>query len=108
MNSPKDEIVVLDIAGARAVATCGSPGVEASLTALGFTVQDDKLQRPIANVTDREKLVNALINLGALFASGRDWSPADVVGFYREQGAVKTGYRRISWTKPDQYVIVDC
>ena len=63
--------------------------------------------RPISDVADRQRLVNALIGLGALFSSGRDWSPAELVDFYREQGTVSTGYRMITWKNPNQYMIIN-
>jgi len=103
----ENEIVVLDIAGARAKVACGKPSVEASLMALGFVPEGDQLARPISDVVDRQEIVGALIRLGALFASGRDWSPAELVDLYREQGTILTGYRMVTWKNPNQYLIID-
>ncbi|WP_062113025.1 hypothetical protein [Collimonas pratensis] len=107
MNCVENEIVVLDIAGARARVVCGKPSVEASLIALGFAPEGDQMARPISDVADRQKIVGALIELGALFAGGRDWSPAELVDLYREQGTILTGYRMITWKSPSQYSIID-
>jgi hypothetical protein len=107
MNLPENEIVVLDIAGAHARVVCSDQGDEANLVQLGFVLENGQMVRPISDVPDRQRLVNALIGLGALFSSGRDWSPAELVDFYREQGAVSTGYRMITWKNPNQYMVID-
>lgn len=103
----RDEIVVLDIAGASARVACGKDEAEAALIALGFLHQGQQMVRKISDDGDRRNLVRALIGLKALFASGRDWSPADLVDFYREQGVILTGYRMITWENPNQYSVVD-
>jgi hypothetical protein len=108
MNIVEGEIIVLDIAGASARVACGKPEAEASLIALGFILEGDQMVRKISDIADRLKIVGELIELGALFASGRDWSPAELVDFYREQRMILTGYRRISWKGPNQYLIADC
>jgi hypothetical protein len=107
MNLPENEIVVLDIAGACARVVCGNQRDEANLANLGFVSENGQMVRPIADVPDRQRLVNALIGLGALFSSGRDWSPAELIDFYREQGVVTTGYRMITWKHPNQYMVID-
>lgn len=107
MNIVNGEIVVLDIAGARARVACGKPDAESSLIALGFVSNGDQMVRQLSDAADRQKLVKALIKMKALFAAGRDWSPAELVDLYREQGSILTGYRMITWKNPDQYFIVD-
>jgi hypothetical protein len=82
-------------------------GEDNQLLQLGFTFHDGQLQRPINDSADRVKLVNDLIRLGALFSTGRDWSPAELVDFYREEGKITASYRRITWSGPDQYEIFD-
>lgn len=46
-----------------------------------------------------------LIGFGALFLDGRDWSPAELVGYYRELGLVSGLYRVITWRNPDDYFV---
>lgn len=106
MNIPENEIVVLDIAGSHARLVCENSKAAVSLTAMGFVLESDQFVRPISDLADRQKLVNDLISAGALFSSGRDWSPAELVDLYQEQGVVSTGYRMITWKNPNQYVIV--
>ncbi|WP_244130873.1 hypothetical protein [Burkholderia pyrrocinia] len=75
------------------------------LTQLGFVRQSDRWERAIADDTDRQALVAALVDLDALFSSGRDWSPQALVEYYREIGVVRRGYRSVAWREPTQYVI---
>jgi hypothetical protein len=104
---PELAVVVLDIAG-----TCAKVKVEGSekisaLTKLGFMSKNGEYERPISSMEDREALVKNLIALGSLFSGGRDWSPADVVDYFRAQGRVSTGYRKIEWADPYTYFILE-
>lgn len=105
MNMPKNELVVLDIAGNRARAKCDLPNMESALLSLGFIHEDDQMVREIIDDLDRQRLVRELISLDALFTAGRDWSPSELVDYYREQGFVSQSYRVITWKSPDRYVI---
>lgn len=107
MKMPKGEIVVLDIAGSSARVMCDAPELESALTALFFVPEGDQLVRKIADDADRRALVGKLIDMKALFAAGRDWSPSELVDFYREQGSISQGYRVITWTNPETYLIAE-
>lgn len=107
MEMPRDELVVLDIAGSSARVMCDVPETKSALEALGFLREDDQLVRRIIDDTDRQTLVRELIGMNALFAAGRDWSPSELVDFYREQGFISRGYRMITWTNPENYLIVE-
>lgn len=104
---PELAVIVLDIAGACAkVKIEGSANIPA-LTQLGFVSKNGEYERPISSMEDRETLVKNLIALGSLFSGGRDWSPAEVVDYFRERGRVNTGYRKIEWANPDTYFILE-
>lgn len=108
MNMPKNELVVLDIAGNRARVQCDVSNIKTVLSSLGFVYEDDHMVREIADDSDRQKLVRELITLGGLFTAGRDWSPSELVEYYREQGFVSGSYRVVTWKNPDHYVITVC
>ncbi|MCQ8894994.1 hypothetical protein NQT62_00905 [Limnobacter humi] len=42
------------------------------------------------------------------FSAGRDWSPAEIFEFFREQGLVAGEYLRISWIGPDEPTVAVC
>lgn len=105
MSIIKDEIIVLDIAGVRARVACDKHESEVALRTLGFMWEGAQMVRPIIDDKDRQNLVRELINLNALFEGGRDWSPSELGDLYRDQGNISTGYRAITWTGPDKYLI---
>ncbi|VWC42343.1 hypothetical protein BLA6860_07091 [Burkholderia lata] len=105
MKAPANEIVVTDIAGRAAVVVTDMETAADALVRLGFVRQSDRWERAIADDTDRQALVAALIDLDALFSAGRDWSPQALVEYYREIGVVRSGYRSVAWRGPGQYVI---
>jgi hypothetical protein len=102
---PMNEIVVLDVAGARAKIFTGRSGIESVLARLGFALVDGYFERPIIDMEDRAKLVGSLIELRAIFVDGAGWSPAQVVDYLREQGKVDLACRRIIWFGPTRYLI---
>lgn len=105
MKIPKNDLVVLDIAGNSARVMCDDPEMELALGTLGFLRDGELLIRRVKSDADRQDLVHKLIGFNALFASGRDWSPSELMDFYREQGMVTLGYRVITWLDPEHYEI---
>jgi hypothetical protein len=104
---PTDEIVVHDIAGNRALVSCTKPSAEVDLRCLGFVQDGDGLVRAISDENDRKSLVEELVRLNALFSEGRDWSPAELLHLYREQGFVTAPFKVIGWRTPTDYSIRD-
>ncbi|MTV41476.1 hypothetical protein [Duganella radicis] len=105
MKFPENEIVVLDIAGERALVGGGESSDTNALLALGFNPEGAYFVRKIVDDEDRRNIIYKLVEMSALFSSGRDWSPAELMDLYREQGAVTTSYRVIAWHTPENYVI---
>ncbi|WP_138918707.1 hypothetical protein [Nitrospirillum viridazoti] len=102
---PDEGIIITELAGGRAVARAMTPTDEAGLSRLGFLPQDGQLVRSILSVADRIALIQALIDIGALFTDGRDWCPAEVVAHYRDAGHIRQPSRVISWNSPCSFQI---
>lgn len=102
---PNSEIVVLDVAGTRAIVKVDNSVNVSRLTALGFVFADHIGERKISDMSDRAWIVKELIALSAVFSGGRDWSPAEVVDFLRDQGWLNAKFRRIEWVGSDKYII---
>ena len=100
-------IVVSELAGNKAViqAVELSAGAGLSLRSLGFVEQNGVYTRAVSGHPDRVLLIKELRSLGALFAGGPDWSPAELVEYHREQKMIDGPYQRIAWKSPEQYVI---
>ena len=47
-----------------------------------------------------------LIALEALFSNGKDWSPSELVDYYKEIGLIDSKYYKISWKGKDDFYIV--
>lgn len=105
MTFPIDEIVVTDIAGDIARVHAANSVHKSELVRIGFMGQKDDLMLPLQSVDDRVSVLVKLIELGALFSAGRDWSPADLVQYYREQGFINGSYRVIEWSSPRQFLV---
>ena len=104
MLTPSESILVNQIAGNRAVITASYTS-ESLLLSLGFTKDGDTYSRSISDHLDRQALIRDLIRADALFMGGADWSPAEVVEYYRDQKAVVGPYKRIVWRSPDRYEV---
>ena len=105
MKMPAEDIVVVDISGRVAKLYSSASKREEDLQNAGFLRFGSELNRPISDDVDRIELIKFLIDVGAFFSSGRDWSPEEIVEQYKGQGAVTQGYYAIAWTTPDNYVI---
>jgi hypothetical protein len=99
------ELTVLDLAGSKIRVTSNDATHQAALLALGFIAQGDQLVCPVQDDAHRKSIAQALVNMNAVFSEGRDWSPAELMALYREQGVINTPYRVISWTDPQHHVI---
>jgi hypothetical protein len=105
MSYPENSIVVLDIAGKRARVFCNDAKKEAVLLGAGFAKDGDVFVRPVQDDADRKQLVLLLASHEALFSAGKDWSPAELVAYYKEQGLALGDYRVIAWHAPDRFSI---
>ena len=107
MVMPSGKIVVSELAGNKAVVkavdvTTDQTGV---LRSLGFASENGVYVRTVTGHPDRAMLIKELRSADALFGGGPDWSPSELVEYYREQGLVSGPYQRIVWKSPEQYVI---
>jgi transposase len=105
MTFPNNEIVVVDIAGRVARVRTASKSNKAALARLGFDEEGDYMTRAISDTSDRCRLLENLLDLDALFSYGRDWSPSELVEYYRDQGFINRPFRVIAWSDPNHYTI---
>ena len=105
MSMPTDELVVVTISGGVTRVFAATKSFDAELSDLGFFRKGDELSRAISSEDDRKAVAVALVKLGAIFSSGKEWSPEEVLDLYREQGIFTERYRVISWRTPATFVI---
>lgn len=73
---------------------------------LGFYLNENSTLEK-ANNTQEERVNNikSLINLDALFSSGKDWSPEELLNYYKKLGLIQQPYKIISWKSQKEYII---
>jgi len=108
MNAfPPSEMVVIDIAGSAARIQCDDPSKSEVLQGLHFEQSSQYWVKSIGTPDARVELIRALVEVGVVFSEGRDWSPAELVRMFAEQGVVPRRYRTIRWLNPETYQIID-
>jgi hypothetical protein len=98
-------MIVHELAGSRAVIECVDPQLEELLISMGFEYKDGFYVKQIDAEEKRMDIIKTLMEKQALFAEGRDWSPAELMLYYQAQGIVGGKIRTISWTNPNEYNI---
>jgi hypothetical protein len=83
--------------------------LDAALTALGFVTGpgDDVLSRDVADDAEKARIFDALRPLGVAFSDGKEWCPAEVFEYLRDQGLLSGKFVRISWRQPGQFHLAD-
>lgn len=102
---PDNCVIVRDIAGKYARIKNNNKNYKDYFLSLGFMPDGDQLSREIIDDDDRIEIIKKLIEVGALFSSGRGWSPEDILAMYSEKGLVNKNYLVISWKDPENYFI---
>jgi hypothetical protein len=100
-------IIVHELAGSRVVVECIDNQLEDLLISLGFECKDRFYIKQIDEEEKRINIIRALMTSTVLFAEGRDWSPAELMLYYREKGIINGKFKIISWTKPNEYNITE-
>jgi hypothetical protein len=105
LKYPADAIIVQSLSGEHAAltVTCATP--PPALAVLGFALDGDRYVRRIASEQERRILARELAAMGALFAVGPGWPPADLAAMYRDEGEAIGPIHAIAWTSPDTFYI---
>ena len=105
-NILEDNSVVTDIAGDYTLVKTKNPTIAFQLVKLGFKLNEhDSFEKNNLDQEDRLKTIKNLISINSIFSAGRDWSPEELLDFYREQKLLNEPYRVISWTDRNNYQI---
>ena len=105
-NILKDSSVVTDIAGDYTQVKTKNPTIAFQLVKFGFKLNEHgSFEKNNLDQEDRLRTIKNLISINAIFSAGRDWSPEEVLDFYREQNLLNEPYRVISWKDLNNYEI---
>lgn len=83
------------------------PELRRYIATLGFTVDltdPKKLSLTTSGFAHKADVFARLRDKGIYFARGREWSPAEVFEYLKEQGLVQGGFTEITWRGPDDWV----
>ncbi len=106
-DEPEGRILVYDIAGNIGLLECSNPVLVREIIALGFSEEGGVYSRRLSGMSDRRDIVRKLVALGALFSGGKDWSPAEIVTLFSDEGFINEKFRTITWKEPSEYLIVE-
>ena len=106
MNPELEFVIVAELAGDRAAVKTENLFLAAQLISIGFGINESStFNLAIRDEDHRLSVIDILIELGALFSSGRDWSPEELVRYYVELGEINKKFKVISWKNPHGYTI---
>ncbi|MEO6677972.1 MAG: hypothetical protein ABIO21_11400 [Pseudomonas sp.] len=83
--------------------------LKSALLNLGFfsKADVDEYNIPTPNNEIKATVFTQLRTLDVCFSSGREWSPAEVFQYLRDLKLLSGGFRQITWTGPNHFVVTD-
>ena len=110
MNTPSQLPPYVKEADANfiSVKTDNTPEVAAFLGGAGFERRPDRDGLFIKYVPDDDakvQLFKELREYGICFSVGREWSPAEMFEWLRDQGRLSGKFKAIAWKGPDNWFI---
>jgi hypothetical protein len=102
---PKDSIIVMDMAGDFIKIRVSGVDLINSLKSLGFQLSDEYMVLSVNNESEKIKIINQLISIGALFLYGNGWYPSEVMEYLKEKGIKFDRYKVIFWRDTKTYQI---
>ena len=103
----KDKVVAIELAGNNILLVNDNDNFKNELISLGFEKVEPyySISMPIDDVEKRAALFQKLMEIGTLFSNGRDWSPSEIVRYYRDKGLIEGDYLRIVWRNEQDFDI---
>ena len=103
-----NKIIVVELAGQSILLSNSGDNLKKELIAMGFVKKGKyyALDLPTKDITQRITLIKKLIAFEALFSNGKDWSPSELVDYYKEIGLINSKYYKILWKGKDDFHIV--
>lgn len=103
----KDKVIVEELGNENILIVNDGNNFKSKLFSLGF----EKVGRyysisiPVKDVEKCVDLIRKLMEIGALFSYGKDWSPSEIVRYYRDEGLIDGHYMMISWRNQQEFNI---
>lgn len=103
----KDKVVAIELAGNNILIANDNDNFKNELISIGFEKVEPyySISMPTDDVEKRAVLFQKLIEIGTLFSNGKDWSPSEIVRYYRDKGLIRGDYLRIAWRNKQDFNI---
>lgn len=103
----KDKVVAIELAGNNILLVNDNDNFKNELICLGFEKVEPyySISIPTDDVEKRAALFQMLMEIGTLFSDDKDWSPSEIVRYYRDIGLIKGDYLRIAWRNKQDFDI---
>ncbi len=103
----KDKVVAIELAGNNILLANDNDNFKNQLIGIGFEKIEPyySISVPTDDIEKRAVLFQKLIEIGTLFSCGKDWSPSEIVKYYRDKGLIRGGYLRIAWRNKQDFAI---
>lgn len=103
----KDKVIVTELAGDNILIVNDNDNFKDKLFSLGLEKVGRyySISTPVKDVEKRADLIRKLIGIGALFSDGKNWSPSEIVSYYRDKGLIEGHYIRIAWRNKQDFNI---
>lgn len=102
-----NKIIIVELAGRNITLSNPNDNFKENLESIGFKKTGEYYSLTLATclIDQRVALIKKLIKLGAIFSYGKDWSPSELVDYYRSTGLIDYKYYKISWKGKDDFYI---
>ena len=103
----KDKVVAIELAGNNILLANDNNNFKNELIGIGFEKVEPyySISVPTDDIEKRAVLFQKLIEIGTLFSYGKDWSPSEIVEYYRDKGLIRGDYLRIAWRNKQDFAI---
>lgn len=104
----KDKVVAIELAGNKILLANANGYFKNELIGMGFEKVESpyySISVPTDDIEKRAALFQKLIEIGTLFSCGKDWSPSEIVKYYRDKGLIRGDYLRIAWRNKQDFDI---
>jgi hypothetical protein len=95
--------------GDKIVVETHGPAHEVALQGLGFSRPSSSRTRTfemsVASDKDKADVFSKLRDAEIAFSRGREWCPAEVFEWLRDQGLTRGSFQSIAWRGPEQWVV---
>lgn len=82
-----------------------NPEIIDTLIKIGFIKNNELYSIKTKDISDKSAIVEKIRDIGLLFSDGKEWCPAEVFEYLREEKLISGKYSKISFTGNENFII---